>query len=352
MNNKRHILAALLVACALSVHAAPAVVQGLVHGTGQEAQRFPWVRADDAKAADRINQFLFIETFEAMAPARAADGLRGVEAQQWKTLPNLGYEVLRNDARLLSLRIEGESCGAYCESFAVGHAFDAATGRHLAPADLFTAAGLAEMARKVQADNVARLRKEIAALGGKARAKEEDREDKAALYTECLQSRQDPSWLKMDPLRSMEIDAKGVLFTQGRCSNHALRALDDLGDFSSRFTPAQLAPWLTAYGRALLLGEGTASAPASAFDQVLRGSIDARLPVTLRLQPLASDGSVGGTYFYDRYRKPISVFGTYRDGVLALEESKDTRLRLVPEGTGLRGEWISGQKTLPLVLAP
>jgi hypothetical protein len=34
------------------------------------------------------------------------------------------------------------------------------------------------------------------------------------------------------------------------------------------------------------------------------------------------------------------------------EESSDTRLRLVPEGAGLRGEWISGHKTLPLVLAP
>jgi len=352
MKTMRRILATLLLACAFGAHAAPAVVQGLVHGSGPEAQRFPWVRTDDANVADRINQFLFIDTFEAMAPARAAEGLRGVDAKNWERLPNLGYAVLRNDSRMLSLRVEGEGCGAYCESFSVGHAFDATTGRHLSPGDLFTAEGLADIARKIQANNAARLRKEIAALGSKARSKEEAREDKIALYNECLTSRQDPVYQKIEGMRGMEIDAKGVLFTQGRCSNHAMRALDDLDVFSTRFTPTQLGPWLTAYGRALLLGEGAAPAPASPFDQVLHGNIDARLPVTLRLEALRSDGSVAATYFYDRYRKAISVFGKYQDGVLLLEESSDTRLRLRPDGAGLRGEWISGQKTLPMVLAP
>ena len=348
----RRILATLLLACAFGAHAAPAVVQGLVHGTGPEAQRFPWVRTDNAKATDRINQFLFIDTFEAMAPARAGDGLRGIDAQNWQRMPNLGYVVLRNDGRVLSLRVEGEGCGAYCESFTAGHAFDAATGRHLSPGDLFTAEGLADIARKVHANNAARLRKEIAALGSKARSKDEEREDKIALYTECLTSRQDPAYQKIEAMGRMEIDAKGVLFSQGRCSNHAMRALDDLDGFSTRFTPAQLGPSLTPYGRALLLGEGAAPAPASPFDQVLHGSIDGKLPVTLRLEPLRNDGSAAATYFYDRYRKPISVFGKYRDGVLLLEESSDTRLRLAPDGAGLRGEWISGQKKLPLVLAP
>lgn len=355
------LLAALLaafLACAVGAHAAPAVVQGLVHGTGPDAQHFPWVRTDDAKVADRINQFLFIDTFEALPPARASDGLRGIDAQNWQRVQALSYAVLRNDARVLSLRIEGEGCGAYCENFSTGHAFDAATGRHLSPGDLFTAEGLADIARKVQANNAARLRKEIAALNGKSRSKDEDREDKAALYTDCLESRQDPAYRQIERMGRMEIDAKGVLFTQGRCSNHAMRALDDLDVFSTRFTPAQLEPWLTAYGRALLGGEGTApgavtaSVAPSPFDQVLHGTIDARLPVTLRLEPLRGDGSVAATYFYDRYRQPIPVFGKYHDGVLLLEESSDIRLRLVPEGAGLRGEWISGQKTLPLVLAP
>ena len=349
----RRILATLLLACTFSAQAAPAVVQGLVHGTGQDAQRFPWVRTEDARVMERINQYLFIDTFEAMAPARAAEGLRGVDPKNWQRLPHLGYSVLRNDARVLSLRLEGESCGAYCEDFSLGHAFDAMTGRHLAPGDLFTAEGLAGIARKIQANNVARLRKEIAALRGKARSADEDPEEKIGLYTDCLQSRQDPAYQQMEPVGRMEIDAKGVLFTQGRCSNHVMRGLDDLDVFSTRFTPAQFGPWLTAYGRALLLGEGAAPAPASAFDQVLRGTIDTRLPITLRLQPLNSDGSVGAVYFYDRYRKPISVFGQYRDGVLVLEESESkARLQLKPEGTALRGEWRSDQKTLPLVLAP
>jgi len=348
----RRFLAAALLACSFGTHAAPATVQGLVHGKGPEAQRFPWVQTADARTAERINQFLFIDTFEAMAPARASEGLRGVGAQTWQNLPSLGYVVLRNDARVLSLRIEGEGCGAYCESFSTSHAFDAATGRHLEPDDLFTASGLAEISRQIRANNIARLRKEIAALGGKARSADEDREDKAALYTACLEERQDPAYQQIERTGSMEIDAKGVVFEQGRCSNHAMRALDDLDAFSTRFTAERLGPWLTGYGRALLLGEGTAPEPASAFGQVLRGTIGARLPITLRLQPLNSDGSVGGTYFYDRYRKPISVSGKYADGVLELGESDAARLRLVPEGAALRGDWRDGQKTLPLAVAP
>lgn len=352
---RRLFAAALLVACAFGTHAAPATVQSLVNGKGAQAQRFPWVRTDDAKVAERINQFLFIDTFEAMAPARAADGLRGVDAQNWQNMPILQYVVLRNDARVLSLRIEGESCGAYCESFATGHAFDAATGRHLEPGDLFTANGLADIARQIRANNVARLRKEIAALGGKARRADANREDKAALYTACLAERQDPAYRQIEPLGRMAIDAKGVRFEQDRCSNHAMHALDDLDTFSTRFSAEQLGPWLTGYGRALLLEElkeGTAPEPTSAFGQVLRGTIDTRLAITLRLQAVRRDGSVSGTYFYDRYRQPIPVSGTYAGGVLELSESDATRWRLVPEGAGWRGEWRSSQKTLPLRLAP
>jgi len=341
--------------------AASLNVQTLTRQADKTAdQKFPFVQSEDARVATRINQWLFLESFEIPAPVRAADGLRAVSGQQWQNMPELGYTVLRNDARLLSLRIEGEGCGAYCEPFTYAHAFDAATGRHLEVQDLFTPQGLQALIGKIDANNAATLRKEIASLQ-KAKKAPRSRDGRSAddygasidLYEDCL-SRRDVEYRKIEGAGRMEIETGAVLFAQGRCSNHAMRALDDIGGFSTRFPASQLKPWLTGYGRMLLLGEGNAPAPTSPFGQVLRGTIDGRLPITLRLpQTRGGDGQVNAVYFYDRYRTPISVSGQYRNGVLELEESESkARLRLKPEGTTLRGDWHSDQKTLPVVLTP
>lgn len=353
-------LIAASLAWSLGAHAASLTVQSLTRRAGTTTnQEFPFVQSEDARVATRINQWLFLETFEIPAPVRAADGLRGMSDQTWQNMPELGYTVLRNDARVLSLRIEGEGCGAYCENFTYAHAFDAATGRHLEIQDLFTPQGLQALARKIDANNAATLRKVIASLQ-KAKKLPQAKDGRSAedfdavidLYQDCL-SRRDDEYRKIEGAGRMEIEAGSVLFAQDRCSNHAMRALDDIGNFSTRFPASQLRPWLTGYGRTLLVGEGNAPAPTSPFGQVLRGTIDGRLPITLRLPLLAGDGPVNAVYFYDRYRKPISVSGQYRDGVLTLEESESKAgLRLKSEGTTLRGEWRSDQKTLPLVLAP
>ena len=356
-----HSLMVASLAWSLGAHAASLNVQPLSHRTDASAvQKFPFVQSEDTRLATRINHWLFLETFEIPAPARAADGLRGVDPQTWQSMPGLGYTVLRNDARVLSLRIEGEGCGAYCEDFAYAHAFDATTGRHLEAADLFTPQGLQAIVGKIGASNAATLRKEIASLK-KARKTPrpkdgpsvDDLEAAIGLYEDCLSSRADAEYRKIAGAGRMEIEAGAVLFAQDRCSNHAMRALDDIGDFSTRIPASQLGPWLTGYGRTLLLGEGNAPAPTSPFGQVLRGTIDGKLPVTLRLPPIGDGQQVNAVYFYDRYRTPIPVSGPYKDGVLTLDEPESkAQLRLKSEGLALRGEWISGQKTLPLVLAP
>ena len=362
---RRGLVAGLLAASlawSLGASAAALNVLPLSHGAkAATAKKFPFIQSDDARVAARINHWLFLEIFEMPAPARATGGLREVNDQAWQNMPDLGYTVLRNDARVLSLRIDGEGCGAYCESFTYPHAFDAATGRHLEADDLFTPQGLQALTGKIDANNTATLRKEIAALQraktkATPRAKggltAEDQDAVIGLYEDCL-SRWDAAHRTTGSVGRMAIEAGAVRFSQDRCSNHASRALDSVGEFSTRMPVAQLKPWLTGYGRMLLLGEGTAAAPTSPFGQVLRGTIDGRLPVTMRLPSLSADGPVHATYFYDRYREPISVSGDYRDGVLTLEESESkARLRLGAEGSTLRGEWRQGPKTLPLVLEP
>ncbi len=60
-----------------------------------------------------------------------------------------------------------------------------------------------------------------------------------------------------------------------------------------------------------------------------------------------------GVYFYDRYRAPIMLAGRVRDGTVEFEErASHARWRLKTEGAALRGDWRSGQKTLPVAVAP
>lgn len=329
------------------------------------ARQFPFVSSASADVAARINNQLFIDTFEVLAPARASDGLREVSAQMWQSRPVIDFKVQRNDGRIFSVALASEGCGAYCESNTIAHAFDAASGRHLDIADIFTPAGRAALAKEVKAANLAAIQAEISRLkndktkgpGGKKHASSEDSATALKMYEDCAQQRQSPDYGSAMETRAMQIQAQTVVFSMERCSNHALQALDELGDFSLRFAPDKLAPWLSAYGRYLLLGEAASFAePTAPWGQVFHGNMGGKLPVTVYVGAINPDGSVGGHYFYDRHRKPIALFGRFDAGTLTLTEtdSQDKlqpRLVLTPLGKELRGRW-EGATTLDITLAP
>jgi hypothetical protein len=326
-------------------------------------RRFPFVSSADASVAARINNLLFINTFEVPAPARASDGLREVSAAMWQQRPEIDFKVQRNDGRIFSVTLASEGCGAYCESYTTAYAFDAASGRHLGAQDLFSAAGQAALTKETKTASLAAIKAEIGRLksegakgGGSAQGlSAQEHATAIQMYEECAQQRQSSE--PESALDTLQIQAQAVTLTTERCSNHAMRALDALGEFSASFSPEQLKPWLSAYGRHLLLDEASsAAAPASPWGQVLRGQIGGKLPVTMALGFVRSDDSVNAQYFYDRHRKPITVVGNFQGGTLTLTEtgSKDAsppRMVLKPNGSELRGRW-EGQTTLDAVLAP
>lgn len=356
-------------AVASTAHAMPLEVIALTQAPpGKKTpatRRFPFINSANAAVAARINHQLFIDTFEVLAPVHASDGLNEVSAQTWQNRPEIDFKVQRNDGRILSVTLTSEGCGAYCETSSISHAFDAANGRHLAVEDIFTPAGKAALAKEVRTANLAAIQAEINRLkndaakgaGNKKHASAEDSAIALRMYEECAQQRQSPGYGVGMETSAMQIQAQGVAFSMERCSNHALQALDNLGNFSQRFAPDKLAPWLSAYGRHLLLGEAASVAePTASWGQVFHGSMGAKLPVTVYVGPLNPDGSVSGRYFYDRHRKPISLLGRFEAGTLTLtetesQEKQQPRLVLTPQGKELRGRW-EGASTLDITLAP
>lgn len=326
-------------------------------------RRFPFVGGTDPRVAARINNQLFIETFEVLAPAHASDGLGEVTAETWQNRPEIDYKVQRNDGRIFSVVLATEGCGAYCESYNVSYAFDARSGRTLGAEDLLTPEGQAALTKEVKTANLAAIQAEITRLktekpkatGTKQQTDAEERAIALRMYEECALQRKAPDFI--NALQKMQIQPQTVVFSVERCSNHALSALDHVGDFSFRVAVDKLTPWLNDYGHHLLLGKAANFAmPTSAWGQVLRGQLDGKLPVTVRVGTPNADGSVSGVYFYDRFRKPLELSGTLKDHTLTLAEtqSKDKqppRMVLIPQGAGLQGTW-EGATKMELTLEP
>ncbi len=351
-----------------AAQAAPLTVQ-----TVQYKGRLPYVLAADAKVAARINHAVFLDTIDMAAPLKLSDGVRDrKKTEGLEPISDINYQVLRNDARLLVLAVEYEGCGAYCEHREINFNFDAATGRSLLYSDLITAAGREKLDRQLEARRVARVNAEIARLraGIQAaqkklppKAKEnrlepEDAEAVIEMYQGCIKLMTDPENAKYRTIDgdSFRIGKDAITFYWGRCSNHAMRALDEIGDFADMLTIKELSPQLTAYGRALLLGEGSAISAGGPFDQILTGKVGSA-PITLKLGKRNPDGSIGGSYFYDKYRTPITFFGRITGDVLEVEETTGDNkvapvIRATISGGGLKGTWTGNGKQLAFDVSP
>ncbi len=312
---------------------------------GNAEAKFPWVVGPSAAAADRINTLLFLDVLE-IAPPRGSPSSYALPKPAGALVPVTpdGFTVLRRDDRVLSIAVSAEGCGAYCESFEKAFLFDLASGRRVTDADLLTPAGRAAIARRgAQAFAVA-IGAEVAALS-KPHARDlpdGDRDLLRSTYVECRDRQREAA--KAGRLGgTLRIVASGAEVVFGRCTPHVIRALDDLGDFTYRVSAAELATGLSAYGRALLLAQVETSAPVSPFGQALPGTIGSAA-VRLYTGSILDDGSLGGTYYYERYRRPIEVSGRIAEGVWSLTESDDegkprAAWSLRREGSAWTGTW-------------
>lgn len=336
---------------------------------------FPVVTGGTQKAAERINAVAFVEVLRPelpalppQDPAKAFSALPKKDADMIDPMPSLDFEVLRNDANVLSFAFNGEGCGAYCEPFQLPLAFDSNSGRLLTASDLFSAEGRKKLFEEIGKRNQNTIRRHIAKLKGSAKDFDsaEDQAIAIGVFEECLE-RWRPDSQFDDRVGEMELRSKELVFINGRCSNHATMALDDLGDFRNGFSYADLQAWMSAYGRRVLLGEKTNALPSAVFGQWLRGTVGGKTNITLYLEkpyklPGEQASDVSGYYFYDRYRKPLPLRGQSKNGQLALDEygpndgdKAQAKLVLTSDGSGgLRGHWqsLDGKKSLDMVLAP
>lgn len=340
----------------------------------------PYAESGDPKRDARINHRIFLDMAEQPAPAKYSDGIKVPKEQDGpQGSSDFDFSVLRNDDRVLALEVDAEGCGAYCEHYWTQYNFDADTGRMIFASNIFTPAGGATLLKQNLAKRLAEYRRAIAGLNKDAvvnrkkkgvvtpwpqprpDSKQDEEEDRISetidMYERCVESMRSPDYGKYYTLAntSLKIDGDSITFLYGRCSNHAMRALDDVGSQKVAYKIADLAPHFTAYGKYLLMGGPQAAPRTEPYRQILQGRVG-QAAITLQLSERYSDGSLSGSYFYDKYRKPIALSGKVNGNVMELTEPESTDtpkplIRATIKGGNLEGQWI-GKKTLDFRAAP
>lgn len=220
----------------------------------------PYVESGNRKIAAKINTSIYFDMLEMPAPRNFHAGIRNVPETMSSSQSDIGFEVWRNDGKILGIEINAEGCGAYCEGYSSYFNFDAASGERIEPSDIFTSSGLAALNKKLTQQRIARVSKEIVRLKQESRKAKPGTtpngdanyfEDSIALYEEChARFTEENTGENRQVLYSqMKFHKNTLVFISGRCSNHAMRALDNLDTFENTFSLKDISPYLSAYGK-------------------------------------------------------------------------------------------------------
>lgn len=133
-----------------------------------------------------------------------------------------------------------------------------------------------------------------------------------------------------------------VEFTNFACGDPDQAHLDEVSSTDFTFSYASLRPFMTAYGRAMLLNEGDATG-TDWRGQILTGSVD-KAPVKMRVYETYKDGFIGYFGVADMDGQSHQFTGSMSDGQLVLYSLFDTdekkiHIKLKQTGNELIGEW-------------
>lgn len=209
---------------------------------------------------------------------------------------------IKENKNYIEVSISGDGCGAYCEGFSNTFVFDAYSGQLITLIDLLSPNGIMQLENKIRSVNLKRIEPYIQDI-----PKEDDPEEVSeeySMYKYCYDNMKDDKeyYNKVDEGTSFSLSNDMLTIVHERCSNHALRALDEIGDFVSKFSFKELQPYLSAEGKKYLSNQKYKLSSIKTHYKVFHGKIDNKYPITI----LHSHNG-RWVYWYDRYNLPIEL---------------------------------------------
>lgn len=206
---------------------------------------FPVVTSGPRNVQTKINTFLQRTELELVFGEEDSSIFERIWPREdfFSGIAALDFEVKENSARILSIQIDREGCGAYCESYSTYYNFDASTGEQIQLSNIFSEAGLAKLSEEIVAEQKSMIA-ELIATADESESPEAVRE----MFQACLEF-----------ITSAHACDRGFLLRDGnlyfygsRCSSHALLGLDELGEFEIVKSLDEVKEYLSEYGRKLL----------------------------------------------------------------------------------------------------
>ncbi|WP_333596875.1 hypothetical protein [Chryseobacterium flavum] len=229
-----------------------------------------------------------------------------------------GWEKLETPENILTIGIDGEATGAYPEAFSDWKSFDLRTGNYINAQDLFQADAVKIVEHLIEQKVEKRVHDFLAELKS-AKDPHAETEDQIALYEDCSTGQ------SLDDIRYFFGKDK-LTFVAGRCSNHAMRALDDLGNHEVELTYKELEKYWSPYAANLL--NGSAKIEKTSFrNKLYKGKIDGKYPVTVLVSRFYSADNPSGisafnaVYWYDKNKKLIKWDGQLKGNHISITEN-------------------------------
>jgi hypothetical protein len=266
---------------------------------------FPVVTyAGNPAVADKINTFLQVKELEYI-PNSGGNPFK-LASTATNSYSNYVYfydwEKLETPKNILTMGIHGEASGAYPEEFEDWKNFDLRTGNFINTEDLFQAESRKTVNGLIQSRVKKRVNDFLLKLKSEKNPSEEV-QDQIAMYEDCFIEH------TLNGIRYF-FGKNKITFVAGRCSNHAMRALDDLGSHELEFTYRELEKYLSIYGKNLISGSEKIGQTGPG-NKLFKGKIDGKYPVTVLFNEINEDDSFSATYWYDKNKKPINWRGEF-----------------------------------------
>lgn len=318
--------------------------------------RLPWfTSADNPDAAKRINDYLFSSLINHLPGKNPQATLNQLAEKGIEGTKHLDYTIEYRKGNILTINIFAEGCGAYCESTNLPMSFDISNGNKIALTDIVKTDALAPMNARIHNDIRSQINTFVAQQKAlpvdQQRVEDDEVIDYAVFYSTCYA-------LTIDGINYTDrffIKDNKLVFLNGRCSNHASQALDDLGNFTSVIPVGQIMNKLTPYGKSMLSSAShqTVSPTPALSDKLLYGTLGKNTKIVMNV--VCSTDYIRGTYYYEKFGKPIELTGKcspdnnqhYQLTTAAEATVKETFTLDLKDGR-YQGVWESNGKTLPV----
>jgi hypothetical protein len=308
--------------------------------------RVPWFTSKESpQVAKRINDYIFASFINQLPGNNPQTTVNQFANSEMNPTANLDYTIEYRDANVLTLNMFVEGCGAYCESYNVPISFDLASGAAITLNDLFSRSTMAELNTRIRKDIRSQIDTFVTAQ------KDGGDPGYAEFYASCA--------TYIDGLYYIDrfsLQKDHLAFLNGRCSNHANRAGDELGDFTTKVPTGELHKQFTPYGQYLTGAKSTTPVePTPGIDgKVMYGTLGKSMRIVLKVDCKYGD-FFEGAYFYQKFGAPIELTGKcdtadnrhYELKTSAAEQSEENITLELKDGV-YQGVWESNGKTLPV----